>query len=295
MPDVSVVIAVKNESSFIKPAIISILTQRGIDHEVIVVEDHSDDDTLTQLNELRSTHPELRLMVNQGRGKCAAFNQGVRNASGRFVCLFAGDDLMPVDSLRARFDRIASESDDLAVVGLCKIMTMSEIKRFDGHLVPKKPGRSALSGVSPLMNRQALQMIFPVPEELPNEDTWMELAVLHMPGWKIIHSDIVGCHWRVHAGNSINMLVGFEEYNRKITLRMRALALFLDRHGAELSANELAALTGKASCEAARVKGDAIGVLTSPIPWIDRLRALSITNAFWYGIRRRLYGLLSGW
>ena len=293
--DVSVVIAVKNEAVYVESAVTSVLTQSGLNHEVVVVDDGSTDQTFEILTRLATAHSKLKLVRNPKAGKCSAFNHGVTLATGRFVCIFAGDDLMPAGSLAARFERVKDTPRNLPVVGLCKIITLSEDKRFDGHLVPKRPGQGGLTGVSPLMNRLAYERIFPVPEMLPNEDTWMENAVVHFPGWQLVHSDIVGCAWRVHQGNSINMMVGFAEYNRKISVRFQAYAMFLERHGAELTSESRALLSAKAQCEAARVRGDVIGVLRSPAGLVDRLRALSITNAFFYGTRKRLYGLLSGW
>jgi glycosyltransferase involved in cell wall biosynthesis len=293
--DVSVVVAVKNEEIYVESAITSLLNQSGLVHEVIVVDDGSVDATFTILTALAGKYPHLRVARNSKAGKCSAFNFGVTLSTGRFVCIFAGDDLMPEGSLAARFNVVKDYPQDQAVVGLCKLVTMSESKRFDGHLVPRKPGRGALSGVSPLMSQQVLHKIFPVPESLPNEDTWMELAVLHFPDWTVVHSDVIGCAWRVHAGNSINMMVGFTEYNRKITVRLRAYALFLEQHGAALGPNSQAELKGKVKCEGHRIKGEVFGVLRSPVSWVERLRALSITNSMLYGLRRRLYGLLSGW
>jgi hypothetical protein len=202
---------------------------------------------------------------------------------------------MPPGSLAERWAAVRDFDDGVATVGLCKILTMSEDKRYDGHLVPRAKGRGALSGQSPLMNRAAVAKIFPVPESLPNEDTWMELAILHFPGWNLVHGDTVCCHWRYHAGNSINHTVGFDVYNRKITSRMRALALFDEKYGSQLGPDNRRLLAGRVRCEASRSSGDVLGVLRSPITVVDRLRALSITNAFFYGVRQRLYGLLSGW
>jgi len=292
--DVSVVIAARNEQIHIESAVLSVVRQAGLVHEVVVVDDRSTDDTHAIVERLLPAYPMLRLLRNPGAGKCAAFNFGVSQARGRFVCIFAGDDLMPEGSLAARWNLLRDLPADRPAVGLCKLVTMSETRRFDGHWVPRASGRGALSGISPLMSRPVLDVIFPVPESLPNEDTWMELAVLHFPGWTIVHSDIVGCRWRVHAGNSINMMAPFPEYNRKIPARMKALDLFDRKYGPELGDNRRV-LQAKIECEAQRSSGSMLGVLRSPVGWVDRLRALSITNAFMYGVRSRLYGLLSGW
>lgn len=294
-PSVSVIIAAHNEEAHVGEALISIANQKDISFEVVFVDDHSDDGTMSIVEAIAADYSHVRVYRNPYRGKCSAFNFGVSQSKGRFVCIFAGDDIMPAGSLKERYDAVASESDDRCLVGVCKLVTMSDDKRFDGHLIPKVKGRGALSGVSPLMNRKAVSVIFPTPESLPNEDTWMELAVLHMPNWKIIHSDTVCCQWRCHAGNSINLTLPFAEFNRRISVRMDALELFMGKFGSELDKDQYRALQAKIDLENARRRGDWWAVLRSRAGLIDRLRALSMTNAIMYSIRTRFYGLLSGW
>lgn len=294
-PDVSVVLAARNENLHIREAVKSILSQENLNFELIFVDDNSTDNTFMSVDSISQDDARLVTHKNPTRGKCSAFNYGVSLSRGRFVCIFAGDDLMPPGSLRERFLAVEHEPDDVPVVGLSKLITMSEDPKFDGHIVPRVRGRGATSGVSPLMNRMAANFIFPTPEHLPNEDTWMELAVLHMPGWKIIHSDIICCKWRVHSGNSINHTVDFDTYNQKISIRMEALSLFMEKYGAILEDSQKLLLQAKIEIEQARKAGKWFRVLTTKAPLVDRLRALSITNSTMYSIRRHLYGLLSGW
>jgi hypothetical protein len=129
---------------------------------------------------------------------------------------------------------------------------------------------------------------------LPNEDTWLETGVLHFD-LKLVHSGVIGCQWRVHAGNSINMLVTFDEFNRKLTPRMGAYKLFLDTHGPELSDISRERLKAKVRCEVARRHGSIVGIWRSGCSTVERLRAISLSGKIPYEIRRRLYGLLSGW
>ncbi|MBT2342225.1 MULTISPECIES: glycosyltransferase family 2 protein [Pseudomonas] len=293
-PDVSVVIAVKNEAIYVRSAVTSVLEQEGLNFEVIVVDDGSSDSTWSILTELQLAFPQLRLFKNPKAGKCSAFNYGVANAGGLFVCVYAGDDIMPAGSLAARFYKVKESAVDEPVVGLCKLITMSENKKFDGHLIPKRPGKGGLTGVSYMMSRPVVSKIFPVPESLPNEDTWMELAVTFFD-WKIVHSDIVGCRWRVHSGNSINMLGDYESYNKKLIPRMAAIRMFYDMYGSELLPNAKEKLYQKVLCEEYRVKGDILGIMTAKTGFVNRLRALSTSNSFFYSLRKRLYGLLSGW
>jgi hypothetical protein len=91
------------------------------------------------------------------------------------------------------------------------------------------------------------------------------------------------------------MLVDFPAYNKKLTPRMAAIGLFYERHSSELSENSRDELYQKVKCETSRSRGDIVGILLSKTSLINRLRALSACNSFFYNLRKKLYGLLSGW
>jgi glycosyltransferase involved in cell wall biosynthesis len=295
---VSVVVAAKNESLYVEEALLSIANQSGVSIEIIFVDDNSDDDTYNIATQIALKYTHIRVFRNPNFGKCSAFNYGILQARGEYTCIFAGDDIMPTGSLAERYRVVvnaAGSAVDQPVVGLSKLITMSADRRYDGHIIPRARGKGATSGVSPLMNRQALNLIFPTPEQLPNEDTWMELAVLHLPRFLIVHCDTFCCRWRVHGGNSINMAISFKEYNEKITIRMEALKLFMERFGAQLNSIDRKKLQEKIEIENARRRGDWWAVMTADGALVDRLRALSITNSTLYEFRRRFYGILSGW
>jgi len=293
--DVSVVVSVRNESQYLREALDGILAQSGCTFELVLVDDHSTDDTYDIAKAIAIENPGMVVSKNPGHGKCAAFNYGVTRSRGRYVCLFAGDDIMPAGSLNARLRLINDLPNNKPVVGLSKLMTMSDIPRYNGHLVPRGKGRGSLSGVSPLMNRIAVSRIFPVPESLPNEDSWMELALLHLPDWTLIQSDIICCKWRMHANNSINLSLPFIEYDRKITARQRALPMFYEKNFHQMSEEGRRKLSAKIRCEEKRMAGNVWGVLLSSVGFVQKLRALSITNSSFYNIRKTFYGLLSGW
>lgn len=291
----SVVVAVRDEETHLAEALRSILRQERVQLELIVVDDHSSDSTFKVAQGLAGGDERLRLYRNPKKGKCSAYNFGVSMAGAPYVCLFAGDDIMPPGSLLTRIDAVSSLGTARPVFGLSKIRTLSENQRINGVVVPKAPGVGNASGASTLMNRLAVDRVFPVPEVLPNEDTWMALAALHLREITVVHSDVVACEWRVHPGNSSgNMSEGFEEYNKKIAERMEALPLFLEHFQASLGEAEVDAIGAKIQCEEMRRKGRILGVLASRASFVDRLRALSSTNSFFYGIRRTLYSTLSG-
>jgi glycosyltransferase involved in cell wall biosynthesis len=294
MFQVSIVMAVKNEEKYILDALKSIISQKDVSFEIVLVDDNSDDRTFQIVKDFSLTNPLLKIFSSPGVGKVAAFNYGVEMSTGNYICLFAGDDLMPVGSLSARLNIMENNDSVLPVVVLSKLKTMSDDSKFDGHLIPKRSGVGALSGVSPLMNRHCLNLIFPIPSDLPNEDSWMDLAITYMDSIKKVHSNIICCMWRVHSGNSINFQANFDVYNSKISPRLAAIPKF---HSATLSRHDIskrAELLARVACEDARLKGNIWGILISGAPVKEKLRSISIVNKFFYSIRKKLYGLLSG-
>lgn len=296
--DVSVVIAAKNESVHVEEAVQSIISQKGLPFEPVFVElvfvdDGSTDDTYAKVDALLAgTHH--RLVRNPTQGKVSAFNYGVSLAEGEWVCIFAGDDIMPEDSLAERWRAVKDVRSDKPVVGLSRLISFSVNKRFDGTLVPKDPTKGGFTGVSYLMDRRAKSKLFPVPEVLPNEDTWLETGVLHLD-FELVHSGVIGCKWRVHAGNSINMMLNFADFNKKLTARMAAYGMFLSACGDDLSETSRTALQAKVRLEDARKAGSLLGIAGSGAGLKDQLRAASLSNSMLYAVRRRLYRLMSGW
>lgn len=293
-PKVSVVMAVKNEEQHIQEAIESILNQSLSDIELIIVNDNSTDNTWQVAEKISQQDQRVCLHQNLKSGKCSAFNYGISLAKGDYVCLFAGDDIMPPDSLTIRYQAVSSYAPNEKVIGLCKLQSFSKNKKFDGHIVPKGENRGGFTGVSYLMSRGVLISLFPVPENLPNEDTWLELAIKNLPDLIHIHSGVIGCKWRVHDGNSINMTLDYEKYNRKYSQRMEAIRIFYEKHYNELSAENALELMNRITCEEYRRKGQVLKLLTCNAKLVERLRAVSTANAFFYNIRRMLFGLLSG-
>lgn len=292
---VSVVLAVKNESRYILEALNSILSQENIRFEVIVVDDNSTDDTANIVQSRLNIDPKLRLLNSPGNGKVAAFNYGVSNANGSFVCLFAGDDIMPANSLSLRYKELTKFSKEQAVAGLSKIKIMSDDKRKDGLIVPKRKGQGSLSGQSPLMSRKTIKLLFPVPENLPNEDTWLEIAFGHTKIIQIIHSDIICCNWRMHQGNSMNMLVPYQEYKDKLVLRRAAYELFLNEFRNKLSMVEKNNLIEMVKAIRCYKNEDIFGLFMTKSNLMWKIRILSTINPFFYRIRKVFYNILTGY
>ncbi len=80
---VSVIIAVRNEESTIGKLLTDLSMQDYSRYEIIVVNDHSEDETLWILSRFEMKH--LRIINNKGTGKKAAISTGVQIAKGSII------------------------------------------------------------------------------------------------------------------------------------------------------------------------------------------------------------------
>lgn len=88
-PQISVVIPAYNSEAFIRQAIQSVLAQSYTNHEIIVVDDGSSDDTQSVLGEFGA---RIKCLCQPNRGCSAARNAGILAARGEFICFLDADD-----------------------------------------------------------------------------------------------------------------------------------------------------------------------------------------------------------
>ena len=111
-PLVSVVMPVRNGGKWLQAAADSILAQSHDSLELIVVDDHSEDDALARLDR---SDTRLCLHKSRGQGVSAAFNTGMGLARGDFIARMDADDLALPNRIRDQLDYLARHTD----VDLC--------------------------------------------------------------------------------------------------------------------------------------------------------------------------------
>jgi dolichol-phosphate mannosyltransferase len=68
-----------------------------VPHEILIVHDTADDDSIPVVQDMQNDHTNLRLVHNQnGRGVVNAIRAGVEAAVGDYVLLFAADEVGPL-------------------------------------------------------------------------------------------------------------------------------------------------------------------------------------------------------
>ena len=113
MPFFSVIIPTYNRSEDLKRSLESVLLQSFTDFEVIVVDDGSTDDTAQVVRSF--SDERVRYIYQDNSERSAARNNGIRNASGKYICLLDSDDIYYPEHLDTLYQQIIEDDAPVAV------------------------------------------------------------------------------------------------------------------------------------------------------------------------------------
>lgn len=97
LPKVSFIVITHNFSQFVCDCLNSIKNQTYKNYEMIIVDDLSKDDTRDKIKSFINENPnlEIKFIENANNiGQLASFLEGLKQASGEFICSIDGDDVL---------------------------------------------------------------------------------------------------------------------------------------------------------------------------------------------------------
>ncbi len=148
---ISVVIAVKDGERWIDKAIRSVLSQKGVDIELIVVEDGSTDRTLQRL---RRYGDQITVHVHPfTKGQYFSRNEGLKLAHGEYITFVDADDWLSPDSLLHAYNMAEDTQADI---------TQMSVKRRTPRLALPLPHPQSYHTVSLLDALAGDDRLFPV-------------------------------------------------------------------------------------------------------------------------------------
>lgn len=96
----SIIITVFNKEDTIQSTVLSVLNQHFRNFELIIIEDSSQDDSLEIIHKLQESNSNIKLIVNhENLGVSVSRNLGLENATGKFIILLDGDDILIDNSI----------------------------------------------------------------------------------------------------------------------------------------------------------------------------------------------------
>lgn len=225
MNKISILLAVYNGEDFIEESICSVINQTYKNWELIVVDNGSTDNTYEIVKKFTINDERISLYNLSEKGKCKAYNFAYLNSKGDFICFLAADDTLPENSIELRIKPILNKSG----YSTCLLKTFSDNPKFNDLIFPKNILKPNLSGGSIFFTRDLADKIFPIPENLPNEDTWTSISLEAFSNYN--HIPEVLYNYRIHSYNSFGYDLSFSQKRMKYIERMNAYILFRQKWG----------------------------------------------------------------
>lgn len=172
---ISIVMPVKNAALYLEACFESILKQTEENWELIAVDDHSSDSSLTILQHFQSKDQRISAYSNLGDGIIPALQMAYSKSSGAFIHRMDADDLMPKQKLY-----------------LLKALLL---KHGKGYVATAKVKYFAKNGVS---------------EGYKKYEDWLNRLCEHDTHWKEIYKECVIASpcWLIHR-NDFEQVGGF--------------------------------------------------------------------------------------
>jgi glycosyltransferase involved in cell wall biosynthesis len=221
---ISILLAVYNAAEYIGEAIESVLLQSYSNWELIIVNNGSTDNTQSIIEKFSQINPKIKYYYTPTKGKVKAYNFAFTKTTGEAFCFFAGDDILTNDSLEKRIVLLKNKDD----VATCRIITFSEDKKYTGLVFPQEPKIPNYSGGCVMFQKELANKIFPIPDSLPNEDTW---TMIHIKTWgNIVHSPELLYNYRIHQNMSYGYQLSYDAKRNGFIKRMEAYPIFYQKY-----------------------------------------------------------------
>jgi len=115
LPDISVVIPVKNAENTIRTCIESILTQIVPPSEIIIVLNNSDGETKNIISDIALSVEKIKVISEKRKGRGAARNAGIIASSGEIIAMTDADCVVPKNWLSSITQPIIEEGENIVM------------------------------------------------------------------------------------------------------------------------------------------------------------------------------------
>jgi glycosyltransferase involved in cell wall biosynthesis len=202
-----VVVPTRNRSALLRMTLRSVLGQRDVDVEVIVVDEGSTDDTPAALAALADARVRV-IRHDTPRGVASARNRGAAEACGDWLAFVDDDDLWAPDKLARQLQVAAMSGRDWAYAGSVNITDHGHIVYGRPPLAPEKvvealPRYNAIpgGGSNVVMRRTTWMRVGPFDTRLRNTEDWeMWIRLVKEGPPACVCRPLVA--YRVHESNS---------------------------------------------------------------------------------------------
>ncbi|MFA6610249.1 MAG: glycosyltransferase family 2 protein [Candidatus Omnitrophota bacterium] len=116
-PQVDIIIPVYNQPELTKKCLDSIAARQDIPYRLIIIDNASSPETKKLLNDLRSSHQNVRIVINkENAGWVKAVNQGMRLSESPYICIMNNDTVVKTDKWLSGLIKVAETENTIGLV-----------------------------------------------------------------------------------------------------------------------------------------------------------------------------------
>lgn len=216
---ISVIIPVRNGHKYLGEALQAVSDQ-GMDVEVIVVDDGSDDDTA----EIAAAAGCRVIRHEASMGPVAAKNTGLKHAQGEFIMFYDHDDRMRPGALRKLYDELVADDSLSAVQAMVQDFISPELSEDEKRRCTAKPAPfyGLFTGAF-LMRRSVFDKIGLFSESVRYGEIIEWHGRMEAAGLAIKKMDFVSTDRRIHSSNlgRTDRKAEFRDYAAVLRMRIR--------------------------------------------------------------------------
>jgi glycosyltransferase involved in cell wall biosynthesis len=212
---VSIVMATYNGERFLRKQVESILKQTYSNFELIVVDDGSNDKTLSILQEFATHDERIKIFPsNENIGFVANFERGLKLTKGFFIAFSDQDDIFRHEKIEVMANVLRNSDADLVISDLKLIDEEGETisnsmwklqnrNTCDSYSFKRIVHSNFATGCSMMFTRSLMKIATPFPANCLVHDWWMALVALrsNAGGVFIIYDTLTS--YRQHSLNTI--------------------------------------------------------------------------------------------
>lgn len=230
---------VHNAGPYLTEATESILNQKNISLELILVDDHSTDSAIENLPKTLIKDPRFKLISSEGRGVVAAMEMGFSQAQGKYIARMDADDIALPNRLSKQLNYLKQNPDVGIAGGQVKIISNAVIangfqlyEKWLNQLCQPADIERELFIESPIPNptaffrREVYEQLegYHDPEWAEDYDIWLRA---YIAGIKMGKPEGILLHWRDHE----NRLTHCDSrYDNKLFMKAKAYYLARSQH-----------------------------------------------------------------
>jgi glycosyltransferase involved in cell wall biosynthesis len=185
--DATICMATFNGIRFIQEQVESILSQMGVHDELVIVDDASNDETVTYLESIGD--PRIRIYRNTSNiGHVQSFAKVLSMARGKYILMADQDDIWVEGRLNIIREALSCgvalvstnskfiDSENRVIPPLHPDLLEVDSSRFFNNIFRIFIGKAYYDGCAMGLSRKLLKIILPIPSYVESHDLWIAMA-----------------------------------------------------------------------------------------------------------------------